>query len=106
MSATAGKVALVSNTTSLTCGAGCLPNADIVGFVGYGGASSFEGTAPAPALTSSSADLRGSSGCLDTDQNSSDFTAGSPSPRNSGSPTNPCPGGTGFSDGCPLSLAA
>ena len=51
MSATAAKVALVSNTTALTCGIGCLPNASIVDFVGYGStASSFEGSGPAPAV--------------------------------------------------------
>ena len=38
MSATAGKVALVNNTTALTCGAtnNCLPNGNIIDFVGFG----------------------------------------------------------------------
>jgi predicted extracellular nuclease len=90
MSAIAGKVALVNNQTPLTCGAGCLPNAAIVDFVGYGAANSFEGAAPAPALMSSTADVRGSNGCVDTDENGLNFTAGTPNPRSSATPLAPC----------------
>ncbi len=52
MSANNGKVALVTNTTALTCGASadCLPSASIRDFVGYGTANNFEGAGPAPAL--------------------------------------------------------
>jgi len=84
MSATAGKVALVNNQTALTCGAtnNCLPNSAIVDLIGYGTtASSFEGAGPAPVLNNTTADLRVGP---DTDNNTTDFSAGTPNPRNSG----------------------
>jgi predicted extracellular nuclease len=98
MAAGAGKVALVSNTTALTCGAtnNCLPNANIVDLVGYGAtASSFEGAGPTPAPSASISVVRGSNGCTDTDNNSSDFTAsaGVPVPHNTSSALAPCGGG-------------
>jgi predicted extracellular nuclease/phosphatidylserine/phosphatidylglycerophosphate/cardiolipin synthase-like enzyme len=97
MSATAGKVALVNNTTPLTCGTGCLPNANIIDFVGYGPtANSFEGSGPAPILNNTSSDIRAAGGCTDNDNNATDFTVISPpTPRNSASTFNPCAtGGT------------
>src|SRR6201986_268046 len=84
MSATAGKVALVSATTALS--GACPVGGAIIGFVGYGtgasGASCFEGTAAAPTLTNTTADLRLNNGLQDTDNNSADFIAGAPNPRN------------------------
>jgi uncharacterized protein len=94
MSATMGKVALATNQTLLTCGgtAGdCLSNPAIRDLVGYGTANNFEGAGPAPALTNTTAALRGGDGCTDSDDNSSDFASGAPSPRNSAAPLNPCP---------------
>jgi DNA/RNA endonuclease G (NUC1) len=96
MSATAGKVALVTNQTLLTCGAtnNCSPVASIKDFIGYGtgsgGATAFEGTTGAPTLTNTTADIRAGAGCIDSDSNSSDFTSGTPNPRNSVSPTHSC----------------
>jgi uncharacterized protein len=89
MSATAGKVALVNNTTALT-GSGCPFGASVIDFVGYGTANCFEGTGPAPATSNTNADLRAGLGCTETDANSSDFAAGAPTPRNTASPLNPC----------------
>jgi predicted extracellular nuclease len=84
MSATAGKVALVSSTVALT--GGCPVGGAIVDFVGYGtgagGASCFEGTAAAPTLTNTTADFRRNNGLQDTDSNSADFVTGAPNPRN------------------------
>jgi predicted extracellular nuclease len=99
MAATAGKVALVSNTTALTCGAtnNCLPNANIIDLVGYGAtASSFEGTGPTPAPSNTTSVVRGSNGCTETDNNATDFTAsaGVPVPHNTASTLAPCGGGT------------
>ncbi|MGB7623912.1 MAG: lamin tail domain-containing protein [Terriglobia bacterium] len=112
MSATGAKVALVSNQISLTCGAvagNCLPNPAIVDFVGYDGANNFEGSGPAPALINTTAAIRKSGGCTDTDNNLTDFVIGSPSPRNSasaaffcGGPTNP----TGSGLATPASVLA
>ena len=95
MAAGAGKVALVTGTATLgcngsstsTCSAAAL--ARIVDLVGYGSANFSEGAA-APALSNTSAAIRGNSGCSDTDSNAADFTAAAPSPRSSGSPRRPC----------------
>ena len=77
MSATAGKVALVNGSTTLT---GACP-AGLVDFVGFGAANCSE-TSPTPALSNTTAALRKSNGTQDTDNNSADFTVGAPNPRN------------------------
>jgi uncharacterized protein len=78
MSATAGKVALVNNSTTLT---GSCPTG-LVDFVGFDGANCSE-TAPTPTLSNTTAALRKSNGAQDTDNNSADFIVGAPNPRNS-----------------------
>lgn len=91
MSATAGKVALVSTTTPLS-GSCPFPNANIVDFIGYGatancndsGTNTPATNAPSPSTTTS--DSRNASG-TDTDVNSSDFTTGSPTPQPALQPT-------------------
>ena len=93
MGATNGKVALVSNTTPLT---GTCPLAATVDFIGYIAdgttvGACFEGT-PAPALTNTTANLRGQNGCTETDNNGADFSTGAPNPRNSASPAFFCAG--------------
>jgi predicted extracellular nuclease len=99
MGATAGKVALVTGTTALGCGAtGATPApcsstqlAQIIDLVGFGTtATMFEGSSYAPAPSTTTADLRASNGCVETDNNNSDFAAGAPNPRNGASPLNPC----------------
>ncbi|MGZ5475312.1 MAG: lamin tail domain-containing protein, partial [Thermoanaerobaculia bacterium] len=92
MSATAGKVALVSNTTALTCGASnnCPANPAIVDLVGFGAASSFEGPGPTGTLSNTTAALRASNGCTDANNNASDFAVGAPNPRNTSSTLHPC----------------
>lgn len=87
MSATSGKVALVNNSTTLS--GACPTSASIIDLVGYGSANCSEAS-PTPTLSNTTAALRGSSGCLDTDDNSADFATGAPNPRNSGHPTNDC----------------
>ncbi len=83
MSATTAKVALVNQSNALSS-ATPLPNASIVDFIGYGsGASASEGGSPAPTLSNTTAALRAGAGCVDTDNNAADFTAGAPNPRNS-----------------------
>lgn len=80
LSATDGKVALVNNSTNLT---GSTPSGpSVVDFIGYGTANASEGS-PVSALTNTTAAIRGSNGCTDTNNNRSDFSVGSPSPRNS-----------------------
>jgi uncharacterized protein len=95
MSASGGKVALVNTTTPLGCNGSstlCPPAAlaTIVDLVGWDGANFFEGASAAPGTSNTTAVLRNSSGCTDTDDNGADFTAGAPAPRNTASPTHDC----------------
>src|SRR5882724_2189573 len=94
MAAGAGKVALVSVATTIAGGTSC-PSTNVVDLVGYGtGTNCFEGAGPTtPVLTNTTAALRNSNGCAETDSNSGDFTAGTPNPRNTASPLAPCGGG-------------
>jgi predicted extracellular nuclease len=82
MSATTGKVALVTNTTALTCSTGCATASGVKDFIGYGsGVSSSEGS-PAPGLSNTTSDQRLGGGATDTDNNAADFQAAAPAPRN------------------------
>jgi len=89
LSGTAGKVALVSGTTSLGCngstGQPCAPAAlsRIIDLVGYGNANLFEGPGAAPGLSSTTAAIRAAGGATDTDNNAADFAAGAPDPDSS-----------------------
>ena len=95
MSATGGKVALVNSTTGLACNGSAVQPCSagqlalIKDLVGYDGANFFEGS-PAPTLSSTTAALRLDNGCSETDNNAVDFAAGTPTPRNTASPLNPC----------------
>ncbi|GAA5163608.1 ExeM/NucH family extracellular endonuclease [Viridibacterium curvum] len=87
MAAASGKVALVSNTTALT---GSSPSsASLVDMIGYGAANAAEGSA-APGLSNTTADLRVANGCTDSNNNSTDFATGAPTPRNTASAFNSC----------------
>jgi Metallo-peptidase family M12B Reprolysin-like/Lamin Tail Domain/Secretion system C-terminal sorting domain len=88
ISATAGKVALV-NTTTLLTGA-CPTGTQIIDFVGYGTSANCSESANAPAPSNTNAILRANGGCTDTNNNSTDFSTGTPTPRNSASPANNC----------------
>jgi hypothetical protein len=100
MSGGSGKVALVSTTTSLGCNGSAAqpcsaaPLAQIIDLVGYGAADFFEGSGAAPAPNNATADntaaLRMMGGCTETDNNATDFIVGTPNPRNTASPLNPC----------------
>lgn len=81
MSASAGKIALVNSTVALT-GSGCPFGPTVVDFVGYGAANCSE-TAPAPGLSNTTAAIRAADGATDTDNNSADFSAGTPDPDTS-----------------------
>ncbi len=96
MSGAGGKVALANTTAPLGCNGGstscsAAQLAQIVDLVGWDGANFYEGSA-APATTNPTAVIRNGNGCTDTDNNSSDFIAGAPTPRNTASPLNPCGG--------------
>ncbi len=81
MSATAGKVALTKTQTLLAV-SNPIGNPDLVDFIGFGAANAYEGAAPAPAPSNTTSDLRANGGATDTNNNSADFAAGSPNPRN------------------------
>ena len=88
-----GKVAIVREATTLTCGAtagSCSAVATVADLVGYGTAADYEGAAAAPAIDNTTAETRAGDGCVDTDANASDFTAAIPVPRNTGSAVVAC----------------
>jgi uncharacterized protein len=85
MSGTNGKVALVSNTTALSIA--CPTGGSVVDFVGYGSANC---TNPTDVLSNTTAAIRNGGGCSNTNNNASDFTVATPTPRNTSSPANPC----------------
>ena len=99
MSGTSGTVALVDNSTPLTCktAADCAADSDIVDLVGYGTAVIHEGSADAPGLSNTTSAQRITA--TDTDQNGTDFTAAAPTP---GAPT---AGGGAGGGGTPGPLA-
>ncbi len=79
----AGKVALTSTATALN--GACPASAAIVDLLGYSSTANCSETAPAPALTASTALLRAAAGCGDTNNNAADFSAVTPAPRNGAS---------------------
>ena len=101
MSATSGTVALVDNSTALTCktAADCAADTDVIDLVGYGTAVIHEGSADAPGLSNTTSAQRVST--TDTDQNGTDFTAAAPTP---GAPTAGSGGGTGGGQPGPLAV--
>jgi lamin tail-like protein len=90
MAATAGKVALV-NTVTLLGGTGCPFDASVVDFVGYGTTTDCREGANAPAPNNTASVIRSGNGCTDADNNSTDFSTGTPNARNTSSPVNICP---------------
>jgi uncharacterized protein len=87
MSGTSGKVALVNNATALS---GAAPTgAALQDIVSYGAATPTEGS-PTAALANTTAAVRNSGGCVDTGDNSVDFTVATASPRNSTTPSVDC----------------
>ena len=89
MSASAGKVALVNSTIALS--GNCPTGGGIVDFLGFGPLTDcYESTPTSANLNSSTAAIRNSNGCIDTDNNRSDFTNGTPNPRNSATAAYTC----------------
>jgi hypothetical protein len=82
-----GKVTLVASATPLS--GSCPTGAPIVDFVGYGTANCREGTA-ATAPAASTSMLRANSGCVDVNENSTDFAVGTVAPRNNGTAAQIC----------------
>ncbi|AUY53196.1 lamin tail domain-containing protein [Streptomyces sp. CB01881] len=91
LSATSGKIALVTNGTALTCTSGCATQPGVRDFVGYGSSASSAEGSPTGNLSNSTAALRAGGGATDTDSNAADFAVTAPAPRGSSSTG----GGTG-----------
>jgi endonuclease G len=89
-----GKIALTSDTVALS-GTGCPFGPSVVDFVGYGTTANCSETAPTATLTNTTAALRGNAGCTETDNNSTDFATGDPSPHNSDDDLHVCGGPSG-----------
>jgi predicted extracellular nuclease len=97
MSATAGKIALVNDANPLS--GLCPTGGNIIDLVGYGAtAQCYEGTGWAPAPSNTSAIFRVDSGCTDSNDNTADFYAAAPAPRNSASPVHLCSPSAVFSN--------
>jgi hypothetical protein len=82
MSASAGKVLLMSSQTPVT--GGCITGPEVVDLVGFGSsATCFEGDSAAPAPGTKLALLRKGRGTIDANNNAKDFETGNPDPRTS-----------------------
>src|SRR5204863_6751011 len=90
------------NTTTLLSGSGCPFAASVQDFVGFGAAASCSETSPTPAPSNTAAVLRAGFGCTDANNNSTDFAAGTPNPRNTASPLSPCAGALTITTDSPL----
>ncbi|WP_329141130.1 endonuclease/exonuclease/phosphatase family protein [Streptomyces sp. NBC_01476] len=94
MSGTTGTVALVTGSDPLTClnAADCLADSRVKDLVGFGTALVHEGSGDAAGASNTASVARNAS-LADTDDNAADFTAGDPTPQNSGgdggTPTGP-----------------
>lgn len=86
MSASNGRLALVSDTITLS---GCPTTSNIADLVGYGTSVCSE-TAALPALDTLRAGFRNNNGCEDTNNNLANFYLSTPAPRNSASPVSIC----------------
>jgi uncharacterized protein len=93
MGNTQGKVMLATVSTLLPGGTTPPFTPDqmlsVKDLVGWGGATYYEGTGPAHATSLTTAIYRGDGGYSETDNNSADFAAFTPMPRNTSSPLNP-----------------
>ncbi|MGA9119095.1 MAG: lamin tail domain-containing protein [Bacteroidota bacterium] len=83
MSVTGGKVALLDTIGGLS--GACPSSAHVVGLVGWGTATCFEGAGPAPGTSNTTALMRRDSGMATSRDNAQDFVVAPPDPRNSGS---------------------
>lgn len=86
MGASNGKVALRDSDILFS---GTIP-IGAIDFVGFGSATTFEGSGPAPAPDITHSIFR-TNLCNDTNDNAADFSAAAPAPRNSATPAQPCP---------------
>jgi uncharacterized protein len=90
LSAKKGVVAITATVDAcVTIPDGGADGCKLLDKVGYG-ASSFEGSGPAPELDAQTAAHRRGRGCIDTNDNATDFVAAPPAPRNRLDSAMPC----------------
>ncbi len=92
LSGAQGKVALVDSTAALSGANGLVDLPQVVDFVGWGAATHFAGTGPAPG-TSNATSVSRDGDVSNTADNAADFTAGAPTPQGLGG-TTPTPSPT------------
>ena len=92
MSASSGKVALLTTNELLARGTACPDGPTLVDLVGFGSADCFAGAAVAPGLDNKRAGLRAGAGCIYTRNNGDDFIAGEPLPRHRATAPTRCVG--------------
>jgi hypothetical protein len=93
-----GKIAIAKPGSAFPVGSCPLPNSDILDFVGFGStATCFEGSGPTPTLSNTTAAIRKTNGCTDTDDNAGDFSIGPPNFRDGISAFTVCFGSLQFS---------
>jgi len=93
LAVTGGKVAVVDDTTALSCGdapGSCSAAAALEDLVGYGAAADYEGSAAAPAPSATTAIARAGAACTDSDDNAADFASAAPNPLNSSAAAAAC----------------
>ncbi|MEA3189131.1 MAG: endonuclease mitochondrial [Chthoniobacter sp.] len=81
LAASSGKVAL-TKTQALLSGTNPLSNGAVIDFLGYGTANAYEGGSAGIALSATTSAQRLHAGASDSNNNSTDFIAGAPIPRN------------------------
>lgn len=105
MAAGAAKVVLISNNTLIASGVTCPTGAAVLDIAGYGTGTNCSETSPTVTLTNTTAAIRAGGGCTDTNNNSADFAAAAPNPRNTGAAQNPCGAAPALSIG-PATISA
>ncbi len=88
ISGASGKIALVSNQTTLA--GSCPLGGSVIDFVGYGSANCSEGGTSAPGGSTTESVTRQRTGCADVGANQLDLLLGTPAPRNSASSAQVC----------------
>jgi len=82
MSASSGKIALLSTSHQIAKGTACPDGEAVVDLIGYGMGTGCHENLPILSTGNSVAAFRKDGGCRQSGENRSDFTAGEPNPRN------------------------
>lgn len=92
MSASSGKVALLSTSRQIAKGTACPDGEAVVDLIGYGVGTGCHENSPIPSTGNSIAAFRKDGGCRQSGENRADFMPGEPNPRNRATPHRACAG--------------